>query len=109
MLSETIEKWKAGWKRDGLREGRLEGRLKGRLEGHRKGHQEGQREGRERGRHEAEVAMLLRQLRARFGRLPAVTRQRVVDASSVQRKHWSTRLLKAQRLDKVFEEETRSQ
>ena len=89
MLSETIKKWKADWRREGLREGR--------------------REGRERGRNETEVAILLRQLRARFGRLPAGTRQRVTDASSVQRNRWSMQLLNAQRLEEVFEDATRSQ
>ena len=97
MLSETIKKWKADWRREGLREGRMEGR------------REGRREGLEKGLHKGEVEMLLRLLRARFRRLPAGTRQRLMEASSDQLRQWSVRLLDAQRLEQVFEDEARNQ
>jgi predicted transposase YdaD len=101
MLSETIKKWKADWRREGLREGRREG--------HREGHRDGRREGRQIGRREGAAEMLLRVLRARFGRIPAGTRQRLADASPVQLNQWSRRLLNAERLEQVFEETGRRQ
>ena len=97
MLSETIKKWKADWRREGLREGRREGV------------REGRREGRQIGRQEGAAAILLQVLRARFGRLPAGTRERLRDASPDQLSHWSRRVLNAQRLDEVFEEAARTQ
>ena len=77
MLTETIKKWQAGYLR----------------------------EGREQGRHEGEVAMLLQVLRVRFGRLPAGTRQRLMDASSDQLKQWCKQLRTARRLEDVLEED----
>lgn len=73
------------------------------------GRREGRREGLEKGLHKGEVEMLLRLLRARFRRLPAGTRQRLMEASSDQLRQWSVRLLDAQRLEQVFEDEARNQ
>jgi predicted transposase YdaD len=69
-------------------------REEGRQEGRQEGHQEGRREG--------EAEMLLRQLRIRFGTLPADTVTRVHEADPETLLHWSERILSAATLDEVF-------
>jgi len=56
-----------------------------------------------RGRRQGEARMLLGQLEARFGSLPAPTRERVEGAESETLLRWSKRLLSARRLEEVLE------
>ncbi len=63
---------------------------------------EGNAEGKAAGRAEGKTAVLLRQLRIRFGPLPASAVARIRRASSVQLDRWAGRLLNAQTLAGVF-------
>jgi hypothetical protein len=69
-------------------EGRVEGRAQGRVEGLAKGR----------------VEVILRQLTARFGPLPAKLTSRVRSASSAALDRWALRILDASSLDEVFAE-----
>ena len=57
----------------------------------------------EKGRRQGEAQMLLGQLEARFGSLPAPTRERVEGAESETLLRWSKRLFSARRLEEVLE------
>jgi predicted transposase YdaD len=59
-------------------------------------------EGRQEGRREGEAEMLLRQLRIRFGTLPADTVARVHAADPETLLRWSERVLSAATLNEVF-------
>ena len=90
---------------DQLRE---EGRLKGLAEGKREGLAEGQRkglaEGKREGLAEGQRSTLLRQLRARFGALPADVTARVRAAGAAQLDVWTDRVLTAPTLSAVLGE-----
>lgn len=83
-------------------EGRQEGRQEGRREGRREGRDEGRCEGRVLGLREGEASLLLRQLRARFGRLPDWVETRLYEASEEELLRWAEAVLTARRLDDVF-------
>jgi predicted transposase YdaD len=73
----------------GWREGQTAGRAAGLVEGHKQG----------------EFHLLSRLLRQRFGELPAWANSRLQQASVEQLERWSLRVLEAQRLEQVFDEE----
>ena len=77
---------------EGKREGLVEGERKGLVEGERKGLVEGQR------------STLLRQLRARFGALPADVTACVRAADAAQLDLWTERILTAPTLSAVLGE-----
>jgi len=62
---------------EGRQEGRREGRQESRQEGHQEGRQEGHQEGRQEGRQEECVALVLRLIKRRFGRIPAKQTQQI--------------------------------
>ncbi|QQE09304.1 Rpn family recombination-promoting nuclease/putative transposase [Cupriavidus sp. ISTL7] len=72
------------WERQYIEQGKAEGRLEGRLEG--------------------EARILQRQLTIRFGSLPEYAVARIQCATEEQLDHWSTRLLRAETLAEVFED-----
>jgi len=61
-------------------------------------------QGRDEGRKEGERAMLLRQLRARFGELPADVVSRVEGAEVGTIERWGERVLSAKSLAEVLDE-----
>ncbi|HSN98273.1 MAG TPA: DUF4351 domain-containing protein, partial [Candidatus Nanopelagicales bacterium] len=65
---------------------------------------EGIKEGIKEGRHEGERSLLLRQLRARFGELPAAVVARVEAAGVDEIERWGERVLGAQSLGEVLDE-----
>lgn len=86
MLADRIEEWGEEFKREGLR----------------KGLEEGRQRGLEEGRQEGEAALLLRQLRKRFGELPEDVPSRVQEADPEQLEHWGERLFEVDSLDGLF-------
>jgi hypothetical protein len=77
-------------------------RLEARNEGLREGRNEGLREGRNEGVLAGERKVLLRQLRARFGELPAAALARIEAAGEVELDLWSDRVLAARTLEDVL-------
>ena len=65
---------------------------------------EGRKEGRDEGRTEGERILLLRQLRARFGELPAAAVARVEAADVALLERWGERVLGAKTLAEVLDE-----
>ncbi|MGK4004523.1 DUF4351 domain-containing protein [Sorangium sp. So ce1036] len=65
---------------------------------------QGRLEGRQEGRQEGERAILLRQLRARFGELPAAAVSRLEQAESATLEQWAERVLSAKTLAEVLDE-----
>jgi hypothetical protein len=76
--------------KDALDELRQEGRIEGRIEG------------RVEGRVEGRADTLLKQLAARFGRVPAETRARILAANEATVTRWSIRVLTAPTLEAVL-------
>ena len=66
--------------------------------------EEGREEGRDEGRGEGEVALLKRQMRYKFGPLPATVEERVDKARPEELAQWALRILSAQTLDTVFDD-----
>lgn len=73
-------------------------------EGVARGREEGREEGVVQGRGEGREALLLEQLAARFGLLPADLEARVHGADGETIRRWAVRILSAQTLDEVFED-----
>jgi len=71
----------------------------------RKMRETGWREGHKQGHKQGEFHLLSRQLRQRFGELPAWANSRLQQASVEQLERWSLRVLEAPRLEQVFDEE----
>lgn len=82
MVASNTQEWFRKWKAEGLAEGRAEGRA----EGERKG----------------KADTLLRQLRRRFGAVPAETETLVRAADGARLDGWCDRILDARTLDEVF-------
>ena len=70
----------------------------------RRGKQEGMQEGMQVGEKKGEFKVLQRQLENRFGKLPAQYRKRLEAADSETLLRWSERVLTAQSIEEVFEE-----
>lgn len=66
------------------------------------GEERGVDRGRQEGRQEGVLAVLLSQLEARFGQLPADAHDRVVRAELATLQRWSLRVLTARNLDEVL-------
>jgi predicted transposase YdaD len=60
-------------------------------------------EGREEGRQEGEARLLLRLLRLKFGPLEEQIEERVRSADAERLLEWGERVLKAERLEEIFE------
>jgi len=69
------------------------------------GWREGQTAGLLEGHKQGEFHLLSRLLHQRFGELPAWANSRLQQASVEQLERWSLRVLEAQRLEQVFDEE----
>ncbi|MBF0097995.1 MAG: DUF4351 domain-containing protein [Magnetococcales bacterium] len=82
--------------------GKLEGREEGREEGRKEGRKEGERIGAQRGKQEGEANVLLRQLKRRFGQVPAHIAELVATADLSQLEAWTDRILDAKTLDDIF-------
>ena len=78
MLAERVTEWTEEWKRQGMEKGLQQGRLEG------------------------EVALLLRQLELRFGKLDETSRARVRRADAETLLLWGARVLTAASLAEVF-------
>ena len=78
MLEESIREWAEELKEEGLALGRAEGKKRG------------------------EVALLLRQLKRKFGPLDEVTRRRIEAAAPDRLLDWGERFVTAERLEDVF-------
>ena len=92
-VERVYQRWRERVKAEGLEAGRKLGLDKGREEGLRADRREGER------------AMLVKQLRTRFGRLPRATVARVKNASRASLNLWIERILTAQSLAQVFADE----
>lgn len=86
----------------GREEGRAEGREEGRAEGREEGRAEGREEGREEGRDEAETSLLVTVLRSKFGAVPNEIVERIQQATSPQRRQWTTEVFAARSLEELF-------
>lgn len=75
MLAERVVQWTEQWKAEGRAEGLAQG----------------------------EAALLKRQMKKRFGELPASAERRLAEASREQLERWAERLLDAERLEDVFD------
>ena len=64
---------------------------------------EGRDEGRREGRGEGETKILLNLLRLKYGELSPETEQKVANASTEDREHWSARILLADKLSDIFD------
>jgi hypothetical protein len=87
-----FEDYQQKLRNEAIREGRNEGIREGRSEGIREGRKEG------------ECSLLLRQLRARFGELPAAAIARIEAADMVDLERWGERVLGAQTLPEVLDD-----
>ncbi|MBF0627334.1 MAG: hypothetical protein HQL91_03845 [Magnetococcales bacterium] len=95
MLAARMEQWAIEYERKGRLEGRLEGKLEGRLEGRLEGKLEGRLEG--------VIEVLLDLIEARFGVVPDWVQARLAGADLNTLKLWSKRLVVANRLEQVFQ------
>ena len=94
-VREVVMGLRQQWQREAHEQGRTEGRQQGR--------QEGRQQGRQEGRSEGQAELLLKQLRLRFGDLPAAVEPRVRAATSEELDRWAERVLSAERLDDVLD------
>ncbi len=62
----------------------------------------GREEGREEGIQTGELAVLVRQLKRKFGFIPSIYQKRIQEANSEQLLHWADQILEAQTLDALF-------
>ncbi|MBF0109958.1 MAG: Rpn family recombination-promoting nuclease/putative transposase [Magnetococcales bacterium] len=90
MLAETVQEWTQQWKSEGLQEG-----LK-------KGLKEGRKEGLKEGRKEEAAAILLKQIRRKFGHVPDGTTEKIKSAEVEVLEIWSDNFVFATSLDDVF-------
>ena len=93
MVTRIAEQWMA----EGFTKGLAEGRASGMAEGEAKGEAKGRAEGK------AEI--LLRQLKRRFGRLPADIEAHLRAAEDSRLDMWSDRILDACELSDVFQDD----
>jgi len=98
MTTQEVDKYLA----DIEERARTEGQKKGLAEGQKKGLAEGQKVGREEGERIGVARVLLDQLAAKLGPVPAKVRTRVGDASLAELTGWTRRVLTAASFDDVF-------
>jgi hypothetical protein len=91
-------------RRKGLEEGREEGLRQGVQEGIQQGMQQGIQQGMQQGMQQGRAVLLAKQLRHRFGVLPALELERLAAASDEQLDRWALALLHADTLEQVFSE-----
>ena len=101
-LETSMQTWPEQWEAKGLEKGIRLGREEGVRLGREEGVRLGREEGVQQGRVEGEAAMLLRQLRLKFGPPAEDVRKRVRAADSEQLLQWAERLLTAEALEDVF-------
>jgi flagellar biosynthesis/type III secretory pathway protein FliH len=63
---------------------------------------QGINQGRDEGRHDGQRALVLRQLRVRFGSVPKRTAQRIARAGTTELERWAERILDARSINDVF-------
>lgn len=114
MLADRIKQWERDFQQAGLQKGMEEGLQKGLEEGLQKGLQkglqEGLQEGLQKGREEGlqdglgkgQIALLRRQLNARFGPLPEWAVARLEQATPEQVNHWAVAIFEAQCLEDLL-------
>jgi predicted transposase YdaD len=73
------------------------------LKGERRGERRGRREGERRGRREGRATMLLRQMEARFGEVPADLAARIEAADEASLDQWAVRVLTATTPEEVLD------
>ena len=85
-----------------IEQGRQEGRQEGWEKGWKEGWKEGYREGWEDGRQEGEAAVLLRQIKRKFGTPSQEVRDRIASADADTLLHWSERILTADSIEALW-------
>ncbi|MGI9573915.1 Rpn family recombination-promoting nuclease/putative transposase [Alloalcanivorax xenomutans] len=95
MLEDRVREWKAQFWREGLEAGMKKGR--------RQGLQKGRQEGRQEGSTTEARNILLRQLRRRFGEVPAEIETRLNGASREQLEDWIDRVYEVETVAAVFD------
>jgi len=81
--------------KEAAKQARVTALQKGMQEGRQKGMREGRREGRQEGRQEGELSLLRRQIKRRFGAIPAWAEQRLAKSSTAELEDIGVRLLDA--------------
>ncbi len=94
MLEDNSDSWLHQWETQGIQKGLAQGISQGISQGRSEGLRKGLR---------AQQNTLIRQLRHKFGRLPATRKQLIAQATARQIRTWSLRLLDARNLDHVFQ------
>jgi len=90
MLEDNSDSWLHQWEAQGIQKGLAQGLSQGLSQGLQRGLQ-------------AQQSTLIRQLRRKFGRLPNMPKQQIVQANTRQLTAWSLKLLDAATLDEVFQ------
>jgi predicted transposase/invertase (TIGR01784 family) len=90
------------FRQEGMQKGIQQGMQKGIQQGMQKGIQQGMQKGIQQGFHAGEVALLLRQLKHRFHKIPAPYQKLIEEAKAETLLKWGERLLDAKRLEDVF-------
>lgn len=88
----------------GVQQGMQQGMQQGIQKGMQQGMQKGMQQGMQQGERNKAIAILTRHLTKRFGRLSDATRQRLDTATLDQLDTWADRILDADSLDAVFDE-----
>ncbi len=86
MLEDNSDSWLHQWEAQGIQKGLAQGLSQGLQRGL-----------------QAQQSTLIRQLRRKFGRLPNMRKQQIVQANTRQLTAWSLKLLDAATLDEVFQ------
>ena len=95
MLEDRVREWKAQFWREGLEAGMKKGR--------KQGLQKGRQEGRQEGSTTEARNILLRQLRRRFGEVPAEIETRLNSANREQLEDWIDRVYEVETVAAVFD------
>ena len=101
-MAGVIQRAREEGVQQGMQRGMERGMEQGMEQGMQRGMERGMQRGMEQGRVEGERAVLERQLRRRFGRLPPATARRLDQASPADLEAWAENVLDAGTLDEVF-------